>query len=162
MAAGIVARVSHSGRYACRRIAAMLRLTRSRTPGGSNEPGGGTEEDQKTARGTGFAIALKVPRKQTRTGRLWLGDGSCIRRRQEHPSQTWSCDFDKSRTPGERWFRMLKVIDEFARWCLAIRIDRKLNSNLVIDVLTGLVMLRGVPGHGRPDHGPERIEPGAL
>ena len=45
---------------------------------------------------------------------------------------------------------MLNVIDEFTRECLAIRIDRKLNSTAVIDVLSDLFMLRGVPGHVGP------------
>ena len=52
---------------------------------------------------------------------------------------------------------MLNVIDEFSRECLAIRIDRKLNSTAVIDVLTDLFILRGVPGHVRSDNGPEFI-----
>ena len=52
---------------------------------------------------------------------------------------------------------MLNVIDEFTRECLAIRIDRKLNSTAVIDVLTDLLILRGVPGHVRSDNGPEFI-----
>ncbi len=52
---------------------------------------------------------------------------------------------------------MLNVIDEFTRECLAIRIDRKLNSTDVIDVLTDLFILRGVPGHIRSDNGPEFI-----
>ncbi len=47
------------------------------------------------------------------------------------------------------------MIDEFTRECLAIRIDRKLRSSDVIDVLSDLVILRGVPGHIRSDNGPE-------
>lgn len=49
------------------------------------------------------------------------------------------------------------VIDEFTRECLAIRIDRKLNSTSVFDVLSDLFVLRGVPGHVRSDNGPEFI-----
>jgi len=56
-----------------------------------------------------------------------------------------------------RKFRMLNVIDEFTRECLAIRIDRKLKSTDVIDVLSDLFILRGVPGHVRSDNGPEFI-----
>ena len=52
---------------------------------------------------------------------------------------------------------MLNVIDELTRECLAIRIDRKLNSTAVIDVLTDLFILRGVPSHVRWDNGPEFI-----
>ncbi len=49
------------------------------------------------------------------------------------------------------------MIDEFTRECLAIRIDRKLKSADVIDVLSDLFILRGVPGHIRSDNGPEFI-----
>jgi transposase InsO family protein len=52
---------------------------------------------------------------------------------------------------------MLNVIDEFTHEALAIRIDRKLNSIDVIDVLTDLFILRGTPEHVRSDNGPEFI-----
>ena len=50
---------------------------------------------------------------------------------------------------------MLNVIDEFTHECLAIRIDRKLKGADIIDVLSDLFILRGVPGHIRSDNGPE-------
>lgn len=52
---------------------------------------------------------------------------------------------------------MLNVIDEFTRECLAIRVARKLKTYDVIDVLSDLFSLRGVPGHIRSDNGPEFI-----
>ena len=52
-------------------------------------------------------------------------------------------------------YRMLNVIDEFTHECLAIRIDRKLNGADIIDVLSDLFILRGVPGYIRSDNGPE-------
>ena len=52
---------------------------------------------------------------------------------------------------------MLNIIDEFTRECLAIRVDRKLKSTDVIDVLSDLFILRGVPGHVRSDNGPEFV-----
>ena len=54
-------------------------------------------------------------------------------------------------------YRMLNVIDEFTHQCLAIRINRKLKAIDVIDVLSDLFILRGVPGHIRSDNGPEFI-----
>lgn len=62
-------------------------------------------------------------------------------------NHVWSYDFVEDRTHNGRKFRMLNVIDEFTRECLAIRIDCKLNSTAVIDVLSDLFVLRGVPGH---------------
>lgn len=100
---------------------------------------------------------LKVPCKQPKKGRLWLNGGSCLRLRPEYPKHVWSCDSVEDRTHNGRKFRMLNVIDEFTRECLAIRIDRKLNSTAVIDVLTDLFVPRGVPSHIRSDNGPEFI-----
>ena len=55
---------------------------------------------------------------------------------------------------------MLNVLDEFTRECLAIRVRRRLNATDVIDVLTDLFLLRGIPGHIRSDNGPEFIAAG--
>ena len=52
---------------------------------------------------------------------------------------------------------MLNVIDEFTRECLAIQVARKLKGTDVIDVLSDLFILRGVPGHVRSDNGPELV-----
>ena len=100
---------------------------------------------------------LKVPPRQPKRGRLWLADGSCIRLRPERPDHVWSYDFVEDRTHDGRKFRLLNVIDEFTHECLAIRVDRKLNSTGVIDVLSDLFILRGVPGHIRSDNGPEFV-----
>ena len=52
---------------------------------------------------------------------------------------------------------MLNIIDEFTRECLTIRIGRKLRAVDVIDTLSDLFILRGVPGHIRSDNGPEFV-----
>jgi transposase InsO family protein len=52
---------------------------------------------------------------------------------------------------------MLNLIDEFTHESLAIRVARRLKSADVIDVLSDLFILRGVPGHIRSDNGPEFI-----
>ena len=49
------------------------------------------------------------------------------------------------------------IIDEFTHECLAIRIDRRLKAIDVIDVLSDLFILRGVPEHIRSDNGPEFV-----
>ena len=69
----------------------------------------------------------------------------------------WSYDFVEDRTHDGRKFRTLNVLDEFTRESLAIRVARKLNSTNVIDVLSDLFILRGVPGHVRSDNGSEFI-----
>jgi len=51
----------------------------------------------------------------------------------------------------------LNILDEHSRECLAIRVKCKLNSIDVIDVLTDLFILRGVPAFIRSDNGPEFV-----
>lgn len=60
-------------------------------------------------------------------------------------------------TDDGRAFRTLNILDEYSRECLAIRVKRKLNANEVIDALTDLFILRGVPAYIRSDNGPEFI-----
>jgi putative transposase len=86
-----------------------------------------------------------------------LTDGSCIRLRPEQCNHVWSYDFVEDRTHDGRRYRMLNVIDEFTHECLATRVARKLKAIDVIDVLSDLFILRGVPGHIRSDNGPEFV-----
>jgi transposase InsO family protein len=88
---------------------------------------------------------LEVPAKQKARGRLWLNDGSCVRLRAEYPNHVWPYDFVHHRTDDGRALRTLSVIDEYSRECLAIRVKRKLNSLDVIDTLTDLFILHGIP-----------------
>jgi len=62
-----------------------------------------------------------------------------------NPNHVWSYDFVHHRADDGRAFRTLNVLDEFGRECLAIRVKRKLNSVNVIDALTDLFILHGVP-----------------
>ena len=54
-------------------------------------------------------------------------------------------------------FRTLNILDEFSRECLAIKVERKLNATSVIDALSDLFVLRGVPAFIRSDNGPEFV-----
>jgi putative transposase len=58
-------------------------------------------------------------------------------------------------THNGRPFRILNVIDEYTRECLATRVARQLTVEDVQDCLTELFCQRGVPGHLRSDNGPE-------
>ena len=88
--------------------------------------------------------------KQPKKGRFWLNDGSCVRLRPEYRNHVWSYDFVHHRTDDGRAFRTLNILDEHSRECLAIRVKRKLNSTEVIDALTDLFILRGVPAYIGP------------
>ena len=98
---------------------------------------------------------LKVPQKQPKRGRLWLNDGSCIRLRPKYKDHVWSYDFMNARTADNRAFRMLNIIDEYTRECLAILVGRKISSQDVIDQLFQLFIFRGIPEHIRSDNGSE-------
>ena len=144
LTADIIELTRKYGRYGYRKIAALLRQA------------GWVVNDKRVER-IWRREGLKVPTRQPKRGRLWLNDGSCIRLRAERPNHVWSYDFVEDRTHEGRKYRMLNLIDEFTHECLAIRVDRQLNSTDVIDVLSDQFILRGVPGHIRSDNGPEFI-----
>ncbi len=94
---------------------------------------------------------LKVPPKQRPRGRLWLGDGSCVRLRPERANHVSSYDFVKAMTHDGRALRVLVVIDECTRECLALR---RLGSLQLIETLADVMLVRGIPEHIRSDNGP--------
>jgi transposase InsO family protein len=142
LVADITELASKFGRYGYRRITALL-----------NERG--WRVNHKRVERIWRMEGLKVPQKQPKRGRLWLNDGSCIRLRPEHKDHVWSYDFMTTRTADGRAFRMLNIIDEHTRECLAILTKRQLTSEDVIDQLFDLFILRGIPEHIRSDNGPE-------
>ena len=131
-------------RYGYRRIAALL------------HDAGGRVHDQRIER-LWRREGLKVPAKPRKRSRLRLRDGSGVRLRAERVNPVGSYDFVHHRTRDGRAFRRLNVLDEFRRESLAIRGRRTLSSSDVVDVLSDLFLLRGVPGHIRSDHGPEFV-----
>ena len=138
----MVALAGKYGRYGYRRIAALL---------GSE----GLKANHKRVERLWRREGLKVPQEQPKRGRLWLNDGSCVRLRPERKDHVWSYDFVHARTRDGRAFRMLNIIDEYTRECLAIEVARKLRSEDVLEVLSGLFVTRGIPEHIRSDNGPE-------
>jgi putative transposase len=100
---------------------------------------------------------LKVPQRQKPRRRSWLNDGSCVRLRPERPRHVWSYDFVNARTHDGRSLRLLALIDECARECLAIRVGRRMGSQEVIETLADVMRVRGIPEHLRSDNGPEFV-----
>ena len=98
---------------------------------------------------------LKVPKKQKPRGRLWLNDGSCVRLRAEQANHVWSYDFVTAWTHDGRVLRLLTLIDEHTRECLAILVARRIGAQEVIELLADVMLLKGVPQHIRSDNGPE-------
>jgi putative transposase len=138
----ILALASQYGRFGYRRITGMLKLAGWKV---------GKDRVQRIWRREG----LKVPARHKPRGRLWLNDGSCIRLRPQHRHHVWSYDFVEARTHDGRSLRLLVMIDEYSRECLAIRVARRLNSAHVIELLGDCMLQYGVPDHVRSDNGAE-------
>ena len=77
--------------------------------------------------------------------------------RPERANHVWSYDFVKAMTHDGRALRILVVIDEYTRECLALRVARRLGGLQVIETLADVMLLRGIPEHLRSDNGPEFI-----
>lgn len=142
LTATIIELASQYGRYGYRRITGLLNLD-------------GWHVNHKRVERIWRREGLKVPQKQPKRGRLWLNDGSCVRMRPEYRNHVWAYDFVQGRTHNGKAFRILTVIDEYTRECLALKVERKLKSIDVIDTLADLFILKGVPSYIRSDNGPE-------
>ena len=140
----IVELASEYGRYGYRRVTVLLR-------------GEGWRVNHKRVERIWRAEGLKVPARQPKRRRLWLGDGSCIRLRAEHRNHVWSYDFMSDRTSDGRPLKILNIIDEYTRECLAIDVARRMRSGDVLWRLSELFVRKGVPAHIRSDNGPEFI-----
>ncbi len=130
------------GRYGYRRITSLLQRE-------------GWRVNHKRVERIWRREGLKVPQKQPQRRRLWSNDGSCVRLRPEHPNHVWSYDFLSDRTSDGRTLRILTVIDEYTRECLAIVANRHITSEDVLEELYRLFLVRGTPEYIRSDNGPE-------
>jgi putative transposase len=108
-----------------------------------------------------------------RVHRLWKEEGLALPRRRPkrrragetvevvnkatHKDHVWAYDFVEDRTEKGSKLRMLNIVDEYTRECLAIRVERSIDSLKVIDTLNWLFLTRAVPSHIRSDNGPEFI-----
>jgi putative transposase len=130
------------GRYGYRTVTGLLKLS-------------GWRVNHKRVERIWKREGLKVPKKQPKRSRLWLGDGSCVRLRPKHKDHVWSYDFVHDRTHNGRPLKILTLIDEYTRECLALRVERQLTSVQLLETLAWLFVYRGVPQHIRSDNGPE-------
>jgi len=126
----MIALAEQYGRYGYRRVTELLRRE-------------GWQVNHKRIERLWRREGLKVPKRQPKRRRLWLNDGSCVRLRPAYKDHVWSYDFVQHQTHDGRKFRMLTLIDEHSRECLAI------------DLARHLFVRRGVPDHIRSDNGSE-------
>ena len=140
----VIAFASEYGRYGYRRVTALLQAAGWRV---------GKDRVQRIWRREG----LKIPRRDKPRSRLWLNDGSCVRLRPLHRNHVWSFDVVQAQTHDGRSLRILTLIDEHSRACLALKVARRLNSLGVIEALADAMCLHGSPEPIRCDNGPEMI-----
>ena len=138
----IIALATAYGRYGYRRITGLLR-------------GEGWPVNHKRVERLWRREGLKVPKKQPKRGRLWLTDGSCVRCRPAYRLHVWAYDFLTARTHDGRPLKILTVVEEYSRECLAIVVARRLRSTEVLETLAELFVTHGLPAHIRSDNGPE-------
>ena len=103
---------------------------------------------------------LKVPARQPKRKRLWLGDGSCVRLRPVFKNHVWSYNFVHAQTHDGQPLRLLTLFDEYSRECLASDVSRRMASENVLERLSDLFIHRGVSRYLRSDNGPSVVSSG--
>lgn len=131
-------------RYGYRRITALLRRE-------------GWSVDRKRVHRLWRREGLRVPQIRRKRRRLGGSEHGCIRHRAERPDHVWSYDFIIDQTADGRRLKVLPIVDEYTRECLAIEAERSLTAEDVVSTLEYLFEVRGVPEHIRSDNGPEFI-----
>ena len=129
-------------RYGYRRITARLRRQGREVNG---------KRVQRVRRGAG----LQVRRKQRRTRRL--GPTTVARQRAERRNHVWTWDFIEDQTERGQRFRMLTLLDEHTRECLAIHVAWSIRAREVIQVVAKAMSRPGAPEYIRRDNGSEFI-----
>jgi putative transposase len=138
----IIRLATRYGRYGYKRITALLRVE-------------GWTVNHKRVERIWRQEGLKVPQKHKKRGRLYLNGGSCIRLRACWPNHVWSYDFVAERLIDGTKIRILTVVDEYTRECLALPVKYSLKCDDVMATLTELFITKGIPDHIRSDNGSE-------
>ena len=100
---------------------------------------------------------MQVPRKRIKRRSLGDSANSCVQHRAEFMNHVWTYDFLFDRTEDGRQVKVLAIVDEFTRECLATHVARSIKAKDVIDVLADVMAERGSPAYIRSDNGPEFI-----
>jgi len=100
---------------------------------------------------------FKVPRKQRKKRRLGSSSNGCLRRSARFKDDVWAWDFIHDRDAAGRPLKWLSLVDEYTRECLLLEVDRSIPAAAVVELISEMMLIRGVPGHIRSDNGPEFI-----
>ena len=131
-----------NSRYGYRRITVLLRRE-------------GFRVNKKRVYRIWKSEGLGLPRKRPKRRRVAPTGG--IVNKAKYPNHVWSYDFVEDRTERGGKLRILVIIDEYTRECLAIRIAPSIPASTVVGVLEWLFLTRGVPKYLRSDNGPEFV-----
>jgi transposase InsO family protein len=129
-------------RYGYRRVTALLRRE-------------GQEVNAKRVQRVRRKEGLQVSRRQRKLRRLGLSTAE--RQRATRANHVWSWDFVEDQTENGTRFRVLTLIDEHTRECLAVQVDWSIRAVDVITVVEAAMARYGVLTHLRSDNGPEFI-----
>ncbi len=133
----------HPG-YGYRRITVILRRE-------------GSDVNHKRVQRVWKSEGLQLPRKTPRKRRF--GPKGKVIHKARYRNHVWSYDFLEEHTVKGNRLRILAVIDEFTRECLALLPDRSITSDKVVDLLDWLFLVYGKPDHLRSDNDPEFVKP---
>jgi putative transposase len=100
---------------------------------------------------------LKIHKRQHKKLSTGCSENACNHKRPEYYNHIWSYDFLSERLENGRLVKLLVVIDEFTRECLAIDVNQKIKGSDVVEVLRYLFAVRGCPAYIRSDNGPEFV-----
>lgn len=133
-------------RYGYRRVWALLR-------------GEGWEVNRKRVHRLWREAGLRVPQKAQKRSRIGgsVGENGTVRLAPAYPNHVWSYDFVFDRTEDGRPLKLLPILDEHTRECLALVVSRSITSRRVVAELDRLIAERGAPAFVRSDNGPEFV-----
>jgi putative transposase len=120
----------------------------------------GWEVNKKRVQRLWREAGLKVPassRERKRRRPLGASENGCTRRCAEHVDHVWSYDFAMDATEDGRRLKIMPIVDEYSRECLALEAERSITAKDVIATLDRLFNERGEPAYIRSDNGPEFI-----
>ena len=129
-------------RYGYRRVTALLRRK-------------GMKINAKRVQRIRRSEGLQVSKRQCKRRRL--GESTAVRQRAQRPRHVWSWDFLQDQTSDGSNLRILTLIDEHTRQCLAMHVARSIRAVDVITVMELAIARYGSPEHIRSDNGPEFI-----
>jgi transposase InsO family protein len=140
----MVALSTENPRYGYRRVWALLGRE-------------GWQVNKKRVQRLWREAGLKVPAKERKRRRLGSSENGCTRRRAEYPGHVWSYDFAMDATEDGRRLKIMPIVDEYSRECLALEMERSITAEGVVEILNLLFTERSEPAYIRSDNGPEFI-----